>query len=73
MAQAAINLHRDDVWPHRWMTLALFCERYGYTKDAFDKKRSRGIWLEDQHWHKAPDSKIMIDWRAIEEWIEGKQ
>lgn len=73
MAEAAVKIRPDSEWPHKWMTLGLFCDRYGYTRDAFDKKRSRGIWLEGKHWRKAPDGKIMINWRAIEDWIEGDE
>ncbi len=43
-----------------------------YSRSAFNKKRSRGVWLEGKHWTRAPDGRVWVNWRAIEKWVEGK-
>lgn len=55
----------------RWILLSLWLEKTGYTDNAFHSKRRRGIWLQDIHWTRAPDGHIMVDWRALDQWVEA--
>ena len=55
----------------KWIKAKLFTQISGWSKDAIDAKRKRGIWLEDTHWKKAPDGNIMINHSAIDEWVES--
>lgn len=44
----------------------------GYTQYAIRAKISKGRWLKDVHWKKAPDGRNLMNVKAIEQWIEGK-
>ncbi len=61
----------DDFTPNRWMLLSSWSKRTGYSRHTFNHKRQQGIWHEGQHWIKAPDGKILVDWRQIELWMES--
>ncbi|MDO8907323.1 MAG: excisionase [Pseudohongiella sp.] len=43
----------------------------GYSTDAQDAKRKRGIWEEGVIWIKAPDGRILYNWKAYDAWVEG--
>ena len=51
------------------VTIKKFSEISGYTAKAVYSKISRGDWLMDVHWQKAPDGRIFINLKAIERWI----
>lgn len=45
----------------------------GYSLDAQNSKRKEGVWEEGVHWRKAPDGRIMYNWRAIDRWVEQER
>ncbi|MYL27554.1 MULTISPECIES: excisionase [Halomonadaceae] len=55
----------------KWIKAKLYAQISGITTEAQKKKRQRGEWLEGVHWITAPDGGIMVDWRAIDAWVEG--
>ena len=54
----------------KWVKPSIIEAVFGYTKQALDKKRSRGIWLEGDIWRKAPDGVIKYSPDAIDKWVE---
>jgi len=55
----------------KWIKAKLYAQISGITTEAQKKKRQRGEWSEGVHWIKAPDGQIMVNWRAIDAWVEG--
>ncbi len=56
----------------RYVTLNKFEEMCGYTKRAIESKISKGVWLEDKQYRKAPDGRILVDVEGVQKWIEGE-
>jgi len=54
-----------------WVTIKKFSSLSGYTEKAVRNKINRGIWINKKHWEKAPDGRILICIKAIEEWYLG--
>jgi len=57
----------------RWVKLSKFCELSGYTPDAAYAKMRKGVWIEGEHYRKAPDGNIMVNIEAFERWVEGQE
>lgn len=55
----------------RYVTIKGAALAMGLSEGAVRKRIERGIWLEGRQWRKAPDSRIYIDMRAVEAWIES--
>lgn len=55
----------------RYVRIAAFAEKSGYTVNAIRTKIRDGIWIEKRHWRRAPDGHIVIDVEGYEEWIEN--
>lgn len=58
------------VIPSKWVKANVMFAMTGYTQDALEMKRKRGVWEEGVVWKKAPDGNILYNWRAYEEWVE---
>ncbi len=58
--------------PGKWVKGTLLKPLFGLTPEAARKKREKGAFLEEKHWRYAPDGNVMYNWRAIEEWYEGR-
>ena len=56
----------------RYVTIKGAAAAMGLSEGAVRKRLERGIWLEGLHYRKAPDTRIYLDMRAIEAWIESK-
>ena len=56
----------------KWVKISKFTEISGYSVDAVHCKRKKGQWEEGVIWMKAPDGNIMINWREVDNWVEGK-
>lgn len=56
----------------KWVLINKVIESIGYTDDAIRAKIKRGVWLEDIHWRKAPDARLVFNIEAIQKWLEGK-
>lgn len=54
----------------KWLRAKRYSELSGITPDGISKKRQLGVWLEGQHWKKAPDGNIMINWQECDKWVE---
>lgn len=55
----------------KWVRITMLQQINGYTPDAVRGKIKTGLWREGLHWKKAPDGNIMVNPRAIDEWIEA--
>lgn len=56
----------------RWITAKRYAELSGYTYNAIQAKCYQGVWTPKVIWAKAPDRHLMIDWRAVDDWINSK-
>jgi hypothetical protein len=56
------------VTPSEWVQGWILEHMNGYSLDAQKAKRSEGVWEEGVHWCKAPDGRILYNWRAIDKW-----
>lgn len=57
----------------RFVTVDLAGTITGLGESAVRKRIERGIWLEGVHWRRAPDSRIWIDMKGVEKWVEGTE
>ncbi|TNI85163.1 hypothetical protein CF119_11500 [Aeromonas sobria] len=55
-----------------WVLPAVAAEMTGYTEKAIKEKVKQGKLIEGVHYGKAPDNKIIINWRRFEDWMCGK-
>jgi len=69
---AAEKLDRFAIVPATWVRPSMLQPIFGITPGAAEKNRSRGWWLEGKHWRKDPQGNVVYNWRAIDEWNEGK-
>ncbi len=60
-------------YPIKFVTIGKASELLGYSERAIEGKRADGVWLQDVHWKKAPDGRILINLEEIERWIDGKK
>lgn len=44
----------------RYVTIKLFSKISGYTESAIKTKISRGVWLDDRVWLRAPDGRQLV-------------
>lgn len=54
----------------KWVLINKVIELIGYTDDAVRAKIKRGVWLQNIHWKKAPDGRLVFNIEAIQKWIE---
>lgn len=54
----------------KWVLINKVIELIGYTDDAIRAKIKRGIWLQNIHWKKAPDGRLVFNIEAIQKWME---
>lgn len=54
------------------ITIRKFAELTGYSEDAIRSKISRGDWLENLVWKRAPDHRILISVAGYDQWAEGQ-
>ena len=54
-----------------YITMKKFCEQTGYTEKACRGKISRGDWLENRVFIKAPDGRILINLEGFNRWVES--
>jgi len=54
----------------KWVRAEKYEQLSGVSLEAIKTKRRDGVWLDGVHWIKAPDGKIMIDWRKCDNWAE---
>ncbi|MDP9893210.1 hypothetical protein J2W32_001485 [Variovorax boronicumulans] len=56
-----------------WMPLLRYCELYGETPDAVDKRVRNGYWLRDVHVRLPAGSKqTWINIEAVNDWAAGR-
>lgn len=57
-----------------WMPMSRYCELYGETPDAVDKRVRSGHWLRDVHVRLPPGSKqLWINVEAVHDWAAGRK
>jgi hypothetical protein len=61
------------VAPVRYVTIERFEALSGYTEKAVRAQITRGIWLQDRVFRKAPDGRILIDLQGYAAWAEGTE
>ena len=57
----------------QFTTIKKFSALSGYSEAAIRTKISRGVWLEDQVWVRAPDDRVLIDIEGYEKWVAGQE
>jgi len=55
----------------KWIRLKKYAEISGVTGNAFHIKKNQGHLAEGVHWIKAPDGNIMVNWSAMDKWVEN--
>jgi len=56
-----------------WVPMSRYCELYGETPDAVDKRVRSGHWLRDVHVRLPPGSKqLWINVDAVHDWAAGR-
>ncbi len=55
-----------------FITIRKFAEISGYSENAIRSKITRGDWLEDLVWTRAPDHRILISVDGYDQWAEGQ-
>ena len=72
-AQSIDERHLTDVFlskapkakpNHALRVIKKFCELSGYTDKAVRRKIQDHVWIERQHWRRAPHGHILIDLEA---------
>jgi hypothetical protein len=63
-------MNQATVMPSTWVQGWILASMNGYSIDAQNCKRKEGVWEEGVHWKKAPDGRILYNWRAIDKWVE---
>ncbi|WP_017761050.1 hypothetical protein [Pseudacidovorax intermedius] len=57
-----------------WMPLSRYCELYGETPDAVDKRVRSGHWLRDVHVRLPAGSKqLWVNVDAVNDWAAGRK
>lgn len=51
----------------------VFEEITGYTIKAQERKREEGVWVEDEHWVKAPDGRVLMCISGFNKWATSNQ
>ncbi|WP_421261392.1 hypothetical protein [Aeromonas jandaei] len=54
-----------------WVQPVVAAQMTGYTEKAIKEKVKQGKLIEGVHFQKAPDNRIIINWRRFEEWMCG--
>jgi hypothetical protein len=55
----------------KWVLIKVLASQSGYSENAIRAKIKKGVWLQNMHWRKAPDGRILFNLDAIQAWIEG--
>lgn len=56
----------------QYVKLQKYEEMSGISKDAFHGKIKRAQLAEGKHFRRAPDGNIYVDWKAMDQWVEGR-
>lgn len=54
----------------RYVTVPKFSELTGYTESAIRGKMNNGVWIEGINYRRAPDSRLLMDMEAYQQWVE---
>ncbi|GAB6142288.1 hypothetical protein JCM14076_30170 [Methylosoma difficile] len=57
---------------NNYVTIEKCAELLGLTPNAIRQYKKKGQWRKEIHWHKAPNGRIYINIKAVNEWITGK-
>lgn len=57
----------------RYVRIQKFSEETGYTQKAVRCKIDQGVWLEGQHYVRAPDGTIHLEMGAYYAWLESQE
>ncbi|MGL4717414.1 MAG: hypothetical protein ACRCWL_16220 [Aeromonas sp.] len=55
-----------------WVLPSALAEMTGYTERAITEKIKQGKLKEGVHFLKAPDNRLVCNWRAFEAWMTGQ-
>ena len=55
----------------QWKTLEKVSEESGLSKESLRALKKKGQLREKVHWVKAPNGRIFMNIRAIEQWLTG--
>lgn len=67
------NLNHTEPVPilPKWVRAKHYAKMTGITESAIAQKRQHGVWREGVEWKRAPDGNVMINWQAIDQWVES--
>jgi hypothetical protein len=57
----------------RYVRIKRFAELTGFTVQAVETKIARGVFIEGDHYRRAPDGSVCINLEAYDRWVEGDQ
>lgn len=71
LAASDQRLNRHYLTPELplWITAKRYAELSGYSYNAIQAKCNQNMWTAGDIWTKAPDRHLMINWRAVDRWI----
>lgn len=72
MARASESEEQTLIPLPRFVRQTKYEEMSGISVAAQRQKRASGQWLEGRECQTAPDGKVMINWREVDRWVEGK-
>lgn len=55
----------------RWVRANRYENMSGITVGSMRKKAEKGQIIEGRHYQIAPDGKMMINWREMDDWVEN--
>ena len=55
-----------------YVTIKKCADLYGLTEESIRSLKKKGDWREKTQWVKAPNGRIFINVKGVDEWIEGK-
>lgn len=56
----------------KWISISKCSEKLGVSEEAIRALKKKGYWREQTHWVKAPNGRIFINVKGVDEWIESK-
>jgi hypothetical protein len=56
----------------RYLLIPKFVDGTGHTARAVETKIHRGIWVESQHYRRAPNDSILMDMDGYNKWVESQ-
>ncbi len=56
----------------KWISIKKCSDSYGISEEAIRALKKKGYWREQTHWVKAPNGRIFINVKGVDQWIESQ-